>query len=620
LAKLATPSLAEETLIVGASVSDGAPRPWRRRPFRGGWFNIASAGIGVVFGAIVVYALVRLAIRLFFKDGALDSGLLGRILAYPGLGQMLLNTVAFVLISMVLALIIGAIFAWLMERTDARIGWLSGIMPMLPLLLLPISGAIGWVFLLAPNAGFINVMLRGMMGWFGVDLASGPLNVYSWPGMILLYTAYAIPYAFLMISTGLKTSDSSLEEASRVSGASLPRTLWRVTIPALRPSLGAAALYMIWFGFSFYSVPVVIGTQLNVQVLSVEIVRLITFSYPADLGVAAGLSVFLIAAIGTTWYFQGRILRANHYASLGGKGVRSTPVKLGKWRLPAHIVLIIYVLLTFVFPLLAQAMVALSGYWTADIDWATLNPTRLWTGVTANLPAQTALLNSVGLALLGATIAILAAAVFSTYLRSTNSWWARALDGIVKLPSAVSAIVIGLAFVLAFSGPPFKLSNTFAILLIAYVVLFLPQATISADAAAAQIDKQLAEASRVSGAGGGRTFGRITLPLMLPGLVAGWGLLFVWITSELNASIMLAGTRVPIVGFQILQTFETGGFAVLASLSLVITVINVIVLTASHFLEKALGVGTLRRGTRRGKSVAPSLSAAPELLQPTKLL
>ena len=568
------------------------------RAFRGGWFNVLSGALGAVCAAIVVYVVFRLALRLSFTDGHFDADVFSRVLAYDGLSKILFDTIVVVFTSMALSLVIGAFFAWLMERTDARISWLAGLLPMFSMILLPIAGAIGWVFLLAPQAGFINALLRAFFGWFDVSFTSGPLSIYSWTGMILLYTAYMIPFAFLMISTGLRSSDPSMEEAARISGASLFQTLRHVTIPVLRPSLGAAALYIIWFGFSFFSVPVVVGTELGANVLAVEIVRLVTFTYPSDVAVAIGLSVFLVIALGTAWYFQGRILRANRHASIGGKGQRGAIVKLGKFRRWAQASLLLYVLLTFVLPLGALILVALNGYWTANISWGDLQVANLWTGATENRAAARSLSNSLSLAVLGATAAILIAAIFSLYLRNSGTRWAMMLDGLIKLPSALSAIVIGLGFVLAFAGPPFQLGNTFAILLLCYVVLFLPQATISADAAAAQVDRQLAEASWVSGAGGGRTFLRISLPLMIPGLVAGWGLLFVWMTGELNASIMLSGTRVPVIGFQILQIFQTGGFPVLASLALILTTINVVVLTAAYVFERWISDGMIGRGAR----------------------
>lgn len=570
----------------------------RVRSYRGGWFGVLSGALGTVCAGIVVYLLARLALRLFFTGGHFDGEVFSRVFAYEGLVEVLFNTFAIVLASMILSLCIGAVFAWFMERTDARIGWLAGLLPMFSMILLPIAGAIGWVFLLAPQAGFINALLRGLLDWFGVTLTSGPLNIYSWTGMVLLYTAYMIPFAFLMISTGLRSSDPSMEEAARISGASLFQTLRHVTIPVLRPSLGAAALYIIWFGFSFFSVPVVIGTELGVNVLAVEIVRLVTFTYPSDIPVAIGLSVFLVLVLGTAWFFQGRILRANRHASIGGKGQRGAIVRLGKFKIWAQASLMMYVVLTFILPLGALMLVALNGYWTANISWGLLEVSNLWSGTLENRGAMRSLSNSLRLSLIGATTAIIVAAIFSLYLRNSGSRWSQLLDGAIKLPSALSAIVIGLGFVLAFAGPPFNLGNTFAILLLCYIVLFLPQATISADAAASQIDRQLSEASWVAGAGGGRTFLRISLPLMVPGLIASWGLLFVWMTGELNASIMLSGTRVPVIGFQILQIFQTGGFPVLASLALVLTAINVVALSAAHLFERWIGDGMVIRRAR----------------------
>lgn len=561
------------------------------RSYAGGWFGLLGGAIATVAASIVVYVLARLLGRLLFVNGEFDYGLLGRVLAYADLGKILGHTALIVLVSMVFSLVIGSFLAWLVERTDARIDWLAGLLPMFSMILLPIAGAIGWVFLLAPNAGLINVALRGMLSWVGVVVTTGPLNIYSWTGMIFLYTVYLIPFAFLMISTGLKGSDPSMEEAARISGASLLQTIWKITIPVLRPSLGAASLYIIWFGFSFFSVPIIIATNLDVKVLAVEIVRLVTFTYPSDLGVAIGLSVFLILALGTAWHLQGRILRENRHATIGGKGQRASQIRLGGFRGWARLILCVYGLLTFVLPLLALIIVALNGFWTANIRWANLTVENLWTGALSNRAAMRSLVNSLSLAALGATIATLLAAVLAVHSRSSRSRWTRLLDGIIKLPSALSAIVLGLGFVLAFAGQPFQLGNTFAILLLCYIILFLPQATVSADAAAAQVDRQLSEASAVAGANRGRTFLRVDLPLMVPGLVAGWGLLFVWMTGELNASIMLAGTRVPVVGFQILQIFQNGGFAALASLALILTVVNIAVLSAAHLFERWIGEG-----------------------------
>jgi iron(III) transport system permease protein len=162
---------------------------------------------------------------------------------------------------------------------------------------------------------------------------------------------------------------------------------------------------------------------------------------------------------------------------------------------------------------------------------------------------------------------------------------------VIKLPAALSPVIVGIGFVLAFGGPPFFLGGTFLIILLCYIVLFIPQATTATDAAVAQIDRQLREAAQVAGARAGRIFLRINLPLLLPGLIGSWGLLFVWMVGELNASVMLAGTQMPVVGFQILQAFQHGGFAQLASLSVALTFVNIVALTLAGLAGK---LGSLR--------------------------
>jgi iron(III) transport system permease protein len=163
---------------------------------------------------------------------------------------------------------------------------------------------------------------------------------------------------------------------------------------------------------------------------------------------------------------------------------------------------------------------------------------------------------------------------------------ARLVDAAVKFPATISTIVIAVGFTLAFTGPPFNLQGTLWILLLAYLAIYMPQGSVAADAAASQVGDELTDASAICGAGGTRTFLRVSLPIMLPGLVAGWALLFVRMTGDLTASAILAGTGNNVVGFRILEVFEGGSFALLASLALALTVVTstvlVILLTLSR--------------------------------------
>jgi iron(III) transport system permease protein len=448
---------------------------------------------------------------------------------------------------------------------------------MIPFLVPPIAGAIGWVLLLSDRAGLLNAVLRWALAPLGYTSLRGPFNIYSWPGLIFVYVIYSVPYAYMMMASGLRNLDASLEEQSRICGRGALATLLRVTFPAVLPSVGAACTLLIWLGFSLFSVPVIIGQGAGISVLSVQLVRLLTFTYPPQMAAAVGLGLILVATLGAAWFVQGRILRSGRFATIGGKGRRAAPVRLGIWKGPARFCVLAYVAVAAVLPAGALVLVALNGFWTPRIKWGALGLDTFRDVLTDELTARS-LLNSLSLAIVGATIGILVAAILALFVQRSSRRLGRVVDLLIKLPASISSIVLAVGFILAFSGAPFYLNGTYLILLLGYLALYLPQGSVSADAAAAQVGRELSEASQVAGASDGRTLMRISLPLMAPGLVAGWALLFVRMLSDLTVSSVLAGTSNPVVGFRILDVYQGGSFAMLAALSTLVTLVSAVVI------------------------------------------
>jgi iron(III) transport system permease protein len=479
-----------------------------------------------------------------------------------------------VLGSTALAVAIGSVFAWLTERTDLGMAWLTRVLPIVPLLVPPIAGAIGWVLLAAPRSGFLNVWLRFLLAPIGLDLAEGPLTVFSWPGLVFVYVLYLVPEAYLVVCAGLRNIDPALEEAARMSGSNPWRTLLRVTLPSVKPAIAAGAMLSLLTGFALFSVPVIIGPQAGIPILSVRVVELMTASYPPKTGAALTLGLLVLVVTGLAWWLQSRLLRGNRYAVIAGRGMRVTLVRLGWWRLPARALMIAFMVMTSVLPFAALVVVSLQPFWTAIIrpsSFTLRNYTRLF----ATDFSRDALLNSVLLGIVGATLGVLVGAVIAFTLdRSRSRRIAGFVDGVTKLPGAVSHLIIGIAFVGSFAGPPFSLAGTMLLLLLAYLVICTPQATFSASAALAQVGRELTEASLMSGATTGRTFLRVVLPLMRPGLAAAWVLLFVLMSGEITASSMLAGTGNPVVGFVVLDLWTNGSYAALAAFGTLMSLIT----------------------------------------------
>ena len=541
-------------------------------------FNAVSLLVALVLAFLALYPLTRVLLRLFFNNGKFDTAALSAVVDQNGMLLLLANTVAVVAASGVISIIIGSIMAWLNERTDARMGILTDALPMVPFLVPPIAGAIGWVLLLSDRAGLLNAVFRWMLSGIGIEITEGPLNIYSWPGLVFVYVIYSVPYVYMMMSAGLRNVDSAMEEQSRVCGSGLFRTMRLVTIPAVRPSMGASVLLLVWFGFALYSVPAIIGKGADIEVLAVRLVNLLSFTYPPETAKAIGLSLIVVLAVGSAYVVQLRILRKGRHATVGGKGHKSHRMELGRWRWVGRAFMIGYIVIAAVLPLIGLVLVALNGYWTPRIRWAKLNFGSFREILFEDGLTVAALKNSITLGILGATIGIVCAAILALFVQRSGKGVAQWIDATIKLPASISTIVLAVGFVLAFSGPPFNLNGTYLILLLAYLALYMPQASVAADAAASQVGRELTEASRISGAGGGRTFWKVSMPLMIAGLAAGWALLFVRMIGDLTASAILAGTNNPVVGFRILEVYQGASFASLAALSTVLTVVSAVVI------------------------------------------
>jgi iron(III) transport system permease protein len=563
---------------------------------------VLSVAVALFMAVIAIYPLGTVLVRIFVSNGHVDLSGLRRTFDQPDIWTLVKNTLIVVAGSSALALVIGGVLAWVNERTDARMGLLTESLPLVPFLLPPIAGSTAWVLLLSPGAGFVNVWIRDALGWIGIDRADGPLNIYSFFGLLLVYTIYQVPYAFMLITAGLRNVDPALEEASRVGGHGLLRTLRRVTLPAVTPSIAGAVLLMAWSGFGLVSIPLVIGTGANIHVLSERIVRVLQ-QFPPDEGVAIGLSLIMIVFVALAWWAQSLVLRRGRFAAISGKGQRATPVRLGSWRWPVRGLVVLYMALTTLLPLFALVIVSLESYWSAQIPWGKLTVRAYHVGIWQEPTARKALLDSLGLGLVVATAGVVAAAIVSLFVVRTSPRVGRLLDGAIKFPATLSHIVIAVGFVLALGGEPFNLAGSVLILMLAYLALYFPQTAVATDNAVAQVGRELPEASRVAGAGDGRTFRKIYLPLMTSGLAAGWALLFVRCVGDLTASSILAGPGNPVVGWKILQVYTDGSYSEMAALSVILTLVSGFVVVTVMTLTRRRG--RLALFTRRG--AAPSV-------------
>jgi iron(III) transport system permease protein len=302
----------------------------------------------------------------------------------------------------------------------------------------------------------------------------------------------------------------------------------------------------------------------------------------------------VMLVLATIWFVQRKALRSQRFSILGGKSQRGTRIKLGPVaRVVARLALLGYLVVAAVLPVVALLLVALNGFWTTRIRWGELGPHSFADALHSALDfpgTGLALRNSLLLAALTATVSLAVAGLISWWTLHSRSRFAAGASLAIKIPAAVSTVVLAVGFVLAFGGPPAYLGGTVLILFLAYLAIAMPEASVTAESAVGQVGKDLDEASRVSGAGEARTFLRVYIPLMLPGLAAGWALVFVRTVGDLEASAILAGTGNPVVGFQILGLITSADYAGLAALALLLTALSATVVTIVLMVVRKISV------------------------------
>ncbi|MPZ52432.1 MAG: ABC transporter permease subunit [Acidimicrobiia bacterium] len=573
---------------MGVSVSVDSPRPSGRRRRRVPLF--AS------FNALVVAAalfLIAYPIGIMLVRSLSDSHGWRHLLSQPWFGAMVRDTGIVVVTSALTAVGLATLLVWINERTDAGVGALGDVLPLVPLFLPTVSTAIGWVMLANPDVGFLNTLIERVLEPLGLEYT---LDIYSYPGLIFVYTLIALPFAYLPILAGFRNLDPTLEDAALVSGAN-PRTVFTtVSMRAIGPSLFAGLVLTLVVTLSLFSAPVILATRPGYEILAVRIVYSVRGSYPPLYDQAAMLSVLLFAVLFGLWLLQRRLFASGNFAKVGNRGAGAHITSLGRWRWPARSAFLLYILFSAVLPVFALLLVSFQNFWSGD-PFATGWSLRHYETVLGTATGENAVRNSLFHGLVTGGITVLVAGILMIFAHRARGWRSGITNGVAKIPAAITNTVFGVGFVIAFGGPPFNWGGTTMILAVAYFVVFIPYAAIASEVSVSQIDASLEEASAVSGAREGTTVRRVVIPLMLPGLLAAWALVFVRVIGDLSLAVLLGTGRTAVIGYLLLDVFEQGTFGSVAALSLLMTLISVPIV----LLMLWLGVPRWKRRTKRRK-------------------
>jgi iron(III) transport system permease protein len=496
-------------------------------------------------------------------------------------------TFSFAISGALFATIVGVFVALLVARTNMPLRKTIEVLAIVSFFLPTTVTVIAWTDLASGRIGIINSFLDYM---FRVQ---GPfVNVYTFGGAVFVGAIDTVPYVYLLTIGSLRNMDSSLEEAARISGSSMTRTLLRVTLPLAAPAIVSGGVFVFIFLLGMYVIPYVLGSQGgsgSFTTLSVQLVQFVE-TYPPNYGMAATLSIFILVPVIIFTFFRMRLSFGRKYAVITGK-LRPTIIDLGPWKWVAFVFAFGYAFLAVILPYLMLVLISFQKYWSGSFQQAlfTLGNFEL---VLSDPVLSEATRNGLFVAGVGATIGVLVGVSLSYLIDKSRIRGRAVVRLIILVPITIPGIVLGLGLLRVWVAVPLIFGSLWIIIL-GYIIGYLAYAFETISSAMLKVSGELEESSRISGASSLKTMTKITFPLLKPALAASWLLLFILFMKELGISLLLVGINNNVLSVAILGTLSNGGTCPCGgsiSLAILSLLLSSIVVSALALFLKFFGV------------------------------
>jgi iron(III) transport system permease protein len=534
----------------------------------------------ILFLCVLILYPVGILIDQSFRDDNGALTLANYISTYTSLRnyQAILNTILIASGTAFASVVVGTFLAWAVVRTDMPGRRVIEMASIIPFISSPLIGALAWILLASPNTGLINQAWRFLGG--GAPL----LDIYSIWAIVYVQTLYEAPVVFLLVAGALRTMNPTLEEASLSAGAGIVKTTLRVTLPLVAPSILAGALLVFILAAEQFGVPALLGSSARIRVLTTSIWEAQS-TFPPRTGLAAALSVTLLVLALVALWLHKKMLGARSFTTVSGKGAQPRRIALGAVRWAAFAICAAYLMLAVVLPVATIFVSSIRTIWTADFRWEQFTLVHYYEVLFDYQPAQRAIVNSLFIAVVGATVTILLCAFISFLSLRVRLPGSKFLDTLTMIPLGFPGIVLAVGLLYAWINPPIVLYGTIWILFVAYMTRYIPLGVRSVSATLSQIHPELEESSQSSGANWFKTFWYVTLPLLRPGIFAGWALLFVAFMRELSASILLFSPNQEVLSVVIFDMYGEGNFRQLSALTTLQILIAVTVLAIARYVS-----------------------------------
>ena len=535
----------------------------------------------IVVAFLVIFEVIPLSyllIRSLFPKGSFSLDSFKRVYTYDLNWTALINTVVISGLTTIFGVILAFPLAFLVGRTDMYGKKFFRTLFVTTYMVPPYVGAMAWLRLLNPNAGVLNKFLMQVF-----NLSKAPFNIYTIGGIVWVLTCFYYPYAFITISRAMEKMDPSLEEASKISGASPIKTLMTITIPMMTPSIIAAGLLVFVASASAFGIPSIIGAPGQIYTVTTRIIDFVHIGSEEGLNDAMVLAVFLMAIANIVLYVTTFVIGKRQYITMSGKSTRPNIVELGKWRMPITVIISIFSFFVVILPFVTVALTSFTVNMGKPIGLSNMSMSA-WNKVFSRASILSSTKNSIIAGLAAAFFGIVISCIMAYLLQRTNVKGKRIPDFLITLGSGTPSVTIALALIISMSGK-FKINiyNTLTIMIIAYMIKYMLMGMRTVVSAMSQVHPSLEEAAQISGANWLRMLKDVTVPLIGASIVAGFFLIFMPSFYELTMSTLLYSSNTKTIGYElyIYQTYHSQQVA-----SALATAILLFVIIINYLLNK----------------------------------
>ena len=523
----------------------------------------------VLLIGLILCPLITVFAKAVIIDGRLDLYHAWQNIADSDNVQTILNSLLLGVCVVLCSTVIAVPTSYLLARTQlGKHSWLD-IVFMVPFMTPPYIASMGWI---------LFMQKRGLFQQLFPATGSWSEGFFCFGGLVLVMSLHVFPFLMTMLKNAMLNIPASLEESGAVFGAGFGLRLRKIFAPLLTGNYAIGALLVFVKTLSEYGTPYTLGRRIGFYVFTTDIHRYSTTS-PIDFGKSASLSSILVCICMFMWLLQNYITNRTSYRLVSGKGSRPAQAKLSPAGHGLAWMWIVIVVLIAIgvpyFSIIATSLIKLRGYGLAAGNFTFDHYKELF----ATPKAMASIGKSLLLAVSSASICSVIGTAVVVVVRKSKGFVKKAVEGISLLPEMLPSIVLVIGIML-FWNTIYKvipLYNTLGIMILAYVVLYLPYTVQYVTSAFTQINESLLEAGRTFGGTPSYVFRRITLPMISRGVFAGWMMIFIIAFRELVTASLIAPPNTLVVSTYINREFEQGS----VSLGMAMAVLCVLITTTA---------------------------------------